>query len=74
MKYTSSKTNFFTTTLEEETVLYPSVSVCKKYTFDYYLDNLFDEDSINLTEVKKLVIENSWNIEVLKARLGVKLW
>ena len=44
-------------------MLYPSVSVCKKYTFDKNLNYLFDKDSVNLTEVKELVIENSWNIE-----------
>ena len=63
MKYTSYKTSFFTTLFEEEMVLYPSVSVCKKYTFEKYLNYLFDKDSVNLTEVKELVIENSWNIE-----------
>ena len=44
-------------------MLYPSVSVCKKYTFEKNLNYLFDKDSVNLTEVKELVIENSWNVE-----------
>ena len=43
--------------------MYPSVSVCKKYTFDIYLDNLFEDGTANLTVVKELVIENSWNVE-----------
>ena len=44
-------------------VLYPSVTVCKKFTFDTYLDSIFDKIPINLTEVKGLAIANSWDIE-----------
>ena len=42
--------------MEEDTVLYPSVTVCKKYTFDTYLDYMFENKDINLTVVKELVI------------------
>ena len=63
IKLTSLKTNFYNTIMEEDTVLYPSVTVCKKYTFDTYLDHMFENKDINLTEVKELVIANSWDIE-----------
>ena len=62
-KFFSNKTTFHTTSREEDMVLYPSVSVCKKYTFDTYFDYLFDGKTSNLSEIKKLVRNNSWDIE-----------
>ena len=59
----SWKTSFYNTIKEEDTVLYPPFTVCKKYTFDNYLDYMFENKDINLTEIKELIIANSWDIE-----------
>ena len=63
-KYLSWKTSFYNTVAEEETNLYPSVTVCKKYTFDSYLDYMFqDTTSSSADDIKKAVLENSWGVE-----------
>ena len=47
-------------------VQYPSVSVCKKYTFDDYIDNIFNNDSnLTLAEVIETARTNSWDVERL---------
>ena len=47
-------------------VQYPSVTVCKKYTFDYYIDEIFKNDSeLTLAEVIKTARNHSWDVERL---------
>ena len=53
--------------------MYPSVTVCKKYTFDSYLDDLFENKDINLTEVKELVIAYSWDKYIYKLLFNGKV-
>ena len=51
---------------EVSKVQYPSVSVCKKYTFDNYIDHMFKSDSeLTLDEVIDNARNNSWDIERL---------
>ena len=63
IKFLSGKTSYFNTIKDMERLLYPSVTVCKKYTFDDYLDNMFFNKPINLTEIKQVAIKYSWDIE-----------
>ena len=50
---------------DPDKILYPSVTLCKKYTFDEYIDETFKEESTNLTYVQDKVDLNTWPIERL---------
>ena len=64
IKFLSKKTSFYTTIKSTDTIVYPSVSVCKKFTYEKYLDDLFsNESTTSIVELKKVVVENSWDLE-----------
>ena len=46
-------------------LLYPSVTVCKKYTFDRYIDDIFYNESLTLAEVAQTANDKSWDVEEL---------
>ena len=45
--------------------LYPSVTVCKKYTFNNYIDHIFADGSLTLQDIIERVGEESLDIEEL---------
>ena len=63
-KFSSGNTSVFTSVEEEDTLLYPSVTVCKKYTFDQYIDTILLNESITLSDTKAAIVKNSkkWKI------------
>ena len=48
---------------ERSTLIYPSVTVCKKYTFDHYIDDIFLNESLSLEEVVETAKNLSWDVE-----------
>jgi hypothetical protein len=56
-------TSVFTSVEEEDTLLYPSVTVCKKYTFDQYKVNILLNESVTIIYTKVAIVENSWTRE-----------
>ena len=48
---------------ERNTLVYPSVTVCKKYTFDHYIDDIFLNKSFSLEEVVETANKLSWDVE-----------
>ena len=60
LKYTKRNTGFQKTPLNKEKLLYPSVSICKKYTFDEYIDEELLNPTITLSKKRDLIQKNSW--------------
>ena len=48
---------------ERNTLVYPSVTVCKKYTFNHYIDDIFLNKSLSLEEVVETANKLSWDVE-----------
>ena len=61
-KWHSGRTSFASNVIEVERILYPSITVCKKYALNSneVMSKLFAD--VSLEEKKKLVLENMWNI------------
>ena len=62
-KFSRGNTSMFTSVEEEDTLLYPSVTVCKKYTFVQYIDNIILNESVTLGDTKAAIAENAWKRE-----------
>ena len=62
-KFMRNKTSFYNTIKSKDTILYPSVTVCKKYTYEKNLDYLFHDGTLRLSEIKEEVIKNSLDVE-----------
>ena len=60
IKYSKRNTSFQKTTVNKEKLLYPSVSICKKYTFDNYIDEELLNSTFTLSEKQELIRNNSW--------------
>ena len=60
LKYSKRNTSFQKTTVNEEKLLYPSVSICKKYTFDDYIDEDLINPTVTLSQKQNLIRNNSW--------------
>ena len=50
---------------ERTSLVYPSVTVCKKYTFNEYIDDIFLNKSLSLEEVVETATAQSWDVEEL---------
>ena len=46
-------------------MIYPSVTVCKKYTFDHYIDYIFGNKSLTMAEVVQTADSESWDVQEL---------
>ena len=64
-KFQESKTSYHISLKEVEKILYPSVSVCKKYTFQKYIDNIFGNESLSLQDIIETANRESWDIQEL---------
>ena len=60
LKYSKRNTSFQKTTINQETILYPSVSICRKYTFDNYIDEDLLNPTVTLSKKQDLIRNNSW--------------
>ena len=60
-KYLTYKTSFQRTTLHEEMVLYPSISFCKKWTYDHYIDEQILNENISFTEIRDQIKSEVWS-------------
>ena len=54
-KYLKYNTSFERTTTQEEMVLYPSISFCKKWTFDNYIDELILDEDETFSDIRDLI-------------------
>ena len=59
-KYLKYKTSFQRTTRHEELVLYPSISFCKKWTYDNYIDEQILNENVTFANVRELVVSEVW--------------
>ena len=59
-KYLKYKTSFQRTTRHEELVLYPSISICKKWTYDNYIDEQILNENVTFANVRELVVSEIW--------------
>ena len=50
---------------ERNSLVYPSVTVCKKYTFNNYIDDIFLNESLSLEEVVETADRQSWDVQEL---------
>ena len=50
---------------ERNTLTYPSVTVCKKYTFNHYIDDIFLNKSLALERVVEAANKQPWDVEEL---------
>ena len=46
-------------------MVYPSVTVCKKYTFEKYIDDIFGNKSLSLADVVRTADSQSWDVQEL---------
>ena len=60
LKYSKRNTSFQKTTVNQEKILYPSVSICRKYTFDNYIDEDLLNPTVTLSKKQDLIRNNSW--------------
>ena len=60
-KYIRGETSYRSDYVDIEKIQYPSISVCKKYTFEGTITskNLFT--NISLADKKKIALDNIWN-------------
>ena len=60
-KYLTYKTSFQRTTVHEEMVLYPSISFCKKWTYDHYIDEQILNENISFPEIRDEIKSEVWS-------------
>ena len=60
MKFMRRDTSYHVSYKDQKNIMYPSVSICKKYAFDYATLN-FKNKSIG--EIIDMVLNNSWSID-----------
>ena len=60
LKYRKKITSYQKTSVNEDKLLYPSVSICKKYTFDDYIDEELLNRTFSMSEKQDLIQQNSW--------------
>ena len=64
VRYLGMETSYHVYFEDEKTILYPSVSICKRYAFDMDGEVKFLEFENKTTEnVIEMVLNNSWNID-----------
>ena len=59
-KYLKYKTSFQRTTRHEELVLYPSISICKIWTYDNYIDEQILNENVTFANVRELGVSEVW--------------
>ena len=60
LKYRKKITSYQKTSVNEDKLLYPSVSICKKYTFDNYIDEELLNHTFSMSEKQDLIQQNAW--------------
>ena len=60
LKYRKKITSYQKTSINEDKLLYPSVSICKKYTFDDYIDEELLNHTFSMSEKQDLIKKNAW--------------
>ena len=48
---------------EEDFIMYPSISICKKYAFDNANLNFFDYDYMDIDKAVEWIAQYSWSLE-----------
>ena len=62
LQYMGGKTDFNEATVDGEDILYPSISVCKKYTFDKQTtEQLINDKTISLEVKKNVAMNKTWS-------------
>ena len=59
-KYLKYQTSFQRTTTHEEMVLYPSISFCKKWTYDNYIDEQILNKNAIFSDIRDLIASEVW--------------
>ena len=59
-KYLTYKTSFQRTTTHEEMVLYPSISFCKKWTYDHFIDEQIRNENNSFPEIRDTIESEVW--------------
>ena len=60
LKYGQFKTAFQKKTFKVDEILYPSISFCRKWTFDYYIDDFLVDPNNSLSDKQDRVSSISW--------------
>ena len=75
-KYLKYKTSFQRTTTHEEMVLYPSISFCKKWTYESYMDGQILNENITFQDIREKIVSEIWSrnkvVHFLRWKLSLK--
>ena len=75
-KYLKYKTSFQRTTTHEEMILYPSISFCKKWTYENYMDGQILNENISFQDIREKIVSEIWSrnkvVHFLRWKLSLK--